>query len=179
MNAVVNTLNNFVAAADAKWSAQEARLAALERQVSSAADMLPPIAAAAEQATSVIGQMTNYWPWWLALQVAAFLFAPAAASHLLSFVRRKENPVIRFLGGAVAFLMSPVSTGFMLLGSVILKGYRSCCGRPANGEASADPEAGVEAPRDEWLEGPFGRYRGGGGEFADVDRIVLSRPVPV
>ena len=147
MNHAISQINNLVAESKAQWAAQQAKLDAV---------------------ASTLGSMAAWSAAAFAIQLALLLFAPHAAQALLSFVRRRESPVMRFLGGAVACLVSPISTGFMLLGSAILRAYRCCCrGNGGGGEAPANPPPVSEVPRDQWLGYPCGQ-RYGGDEFLGV-----------
>jgi hypothetical protein len=153
MNHAISTLNNLSADMKAQLAAQGARLEALGDSVGAVASTLGSLAAWSAAA--------------FAIQLALLLFAPHAAQALLSFVRRRESPVMRFLGSAIACLVSPISTGFMLVGSAILKTYRGCCRRAGGDEAPANSPPASEVPRDQWLGYPCGQ-RYGGDEFLGV-----------
>jgi hypothetical protein len=84
MNHAISTLNNLSADMKAQLEAQGARLEALGDSVGAVASTLGSLAAWSAAA--------------FAIQLALLLFAPHAAQALLSFVRRRESPVMRFLG---------------------------------------------------------------------------------
>lgn len=172
MNAVVNQITNLVADERVRWADQAGRLAVLEQQMGSAVKSLQTIAATAEQTKAVVDGVAASVSWWYWIQLLTLLCAPAAASALWTFIRRKDSVVLKVLGGAVACLMSPISTGFMLVGSVMLRSYRSCC-RSRDVEAPADPPGPAE-PRARAALFPYGGCGGywseGSSEFADVDR---------
>lgn len=183
MNAVISTLNNLVYDQKTRWADQASRLAALEQQVGSAVGQLQSIAATAERAAAGTEWMTARLGWWFVLSAATLLFAPAAASSLLAFVRRKESPLLKILGGAVACIISPASTGFQLVGSALLRCYRTLCGRAGTGEAPAPPP-GPDVERGYGGSLCVGRgdlWSGGSSEFDEVDRraAVGGRPAGI
>jgi hypothetical protein len=145
MNHAISTLNNLAADTKAQLAAQGARLEALSDGVGAIASALGPLAAWSAAA--------------FVIQLALLLFALHPAQALLSFVRRRESPVMR--------LVSPISTGFMLVGSAMLKTYRGCCRRAGGDEAPANPPPASEVSRDQWLGYPCGQHYGGG-EFLGV-----------
>jgi hypothetical protein len=154
MNHAISTINNLMAESKAQWAAQQAKLDAVSDGM--------------KALSSGLGSMAAWSVAAFVVQLALLLFAPHAAQALLSFVRRRESPVLRCLGGAVACLVSPISTGFMLLGSAILRAYRSCCrGNGGGGEAPANPPPVSEVPRYQWSRSSCDQQYGGD-EFLGV-----------